>query len=246
MKLALLELPARFDAFERSFADARELALRSPADLVLLPECALTGYVDPGGACELARFAEDACGTTCAALASLAKEARAVVVGPWIERDGARVFNSVVGFDREGRRVVHYRKRHPWFPERWALEGDLPYPTLEVGGVRMTLAVCFDVHFLEREAAALLSSSDVLLFPSAWVDGGPIDLRGEIFRRIAETHAISVANANWGPGVPRVRGQGRSRFVSPNGDVVELAVSEGSPSHETAGRLDVEVEPHSM
>jgi predicted amidohydrolase len=243
VKLALLELPARFDAFDRSFADARALALRSPADLVLLPECALTGYVDPSGACELARFAEDASGTTSAALAALAKEARAVVVGPWIEREGARVFNSVVGFDREGRRVVHYRKRHPWFPEVWAHEGDLPYPTLEVGGVRMTLAICFDVHFVEREAAALLSSSEVLLFPSAWVDDGPIDLRGEIFRRIAEAHDVSVANANWGPGVPRVRGQGRSRFVSPNGDVVELATSDTLPSDARAERLDVQIEP---
>lgn len=243
MKLALLELPARFDAFEQSFADARALALRSPADLVLLPECALTGYVDPGGACELARFAEEASGPTCAALASLANEARAVVIGPWIERDGARIFNSVVGFDPEGRRVVHYRKRHPWFPERWAHEGDLPHPILEVGGVRMTLAICFDVHFVEREAAALLSSSEVLLFPSAWVDGGPIDLRDEIFRRIAETHGISIANANWGPGSPRVRGQGGSRFVSPDAAVVALATSNTLPRDTRAERLDVEVEP---
>lgn len=243
MRLAILELPARFDQRERAFADARELSLRAPADLVLLPECALTGYVDADGACDLARFAEDASGPTCESLAALASEARAVVVGPWIERDGAHVFNAVVAFDPDGRRVLHYRKRHPWFPERWARKGELPYPTLEVAGVRTMLAVCFDVHFLEEEASDLLESCQVLLFPSAWVDDGRADLRSGIFERLAKVHGIAIANANWGPGIPRIRGQGASRFVSPKNEVVSLPTASVSSTEARAARLDFELDP---
>ncbi len=236
MRLAILELPARFDAFDAALADARALALASPSDLVLLPECALTGYVSAEGRADLSRFAEDASGRTLKALAQLARDAGTHVAGPWIERDGDVLYNAFVVFDPEGRRVARYRKRHPWFPEQWATAGELPLPRLTVAGVRLTLAICYDVHFLSRESAAELDASDVLLFPSAWVDDGPTDLRGAIFSRLASRHAISIANANWGLGAPRLRGQGASRFVTPDGSAQMLEASRGRPA-----RLDVEV-----
>ena len=59
----------------------------------------------------------------------------------------------------------------------------------------------------------------MLLFPSAWVDDDATDLRTGIFRTLVRRFGLTVVNANWGEGEPRLRGQGRSRIVGPGGAV---------------------------
>jgi predicted amidohydrolase len=99
-----------------------------------------------------------------------------------------------------------------------------------VSGVRFTVAVCFDIHFCVSD----LPPADVLLFPSAWVDGpaegGTSRTQGEQGRDsrlelVAETK-LTVVNANWGVGEPRVTGQGGSMIVR-EGNVVARASSSG-------------------
>ena len=226
LRLSLLELPATW-AGEGGTAPALALvdALLSegpPTDLVLLPEASLTGYLSPRGSFDLAPFAEPDDGLTSRALAALAQKHRVHLAAPLIERDGARSTtpSSIVGPD--GARLAKYRKRHPWYPETWATPGDAPYPLVRVGPVDVTLAICFDVHFLEDDAHDVLEKADVLLFPSAWVDDEPGDARGPLLGELARRHGLTIANANWGPGVVRVQGQGRSRVVYATGESVEI------------------------
>lgn len=237
VRVALVEVAARFGAPDET-ADAVVAATRGvDADLVVLPECALSGYVDARGRCDLARFVEPAArfgedltqrGSAIGVIARQARALDSTWVAPLIERDDrGRIFNSVVVIDPNGRVMARHRKRHPWFPERWATPGDEPFPLLSIAGRPVTLAICFDVHFLEQEAAEVLGVADVLVFPSAWVDDGPDDLRGPIFDGLARRFGLVVANANWGPGEPRVRGQGRSRIVRPTGESEELLGSRG-------------------
>lgn len=109
-------------------------------------------------------------------------------------------------------------------------------PSFVLRGLRLTLAICFDIHFIESESPDLLRESDVLLFPSAWVDDGEEDLRGPLFERIARRFDLVVANANWGRGEPRVTGQGSSRAVSPTGEMARAAEPRA-----LGRRLDVEI-----
>jgi len=220
MKICALEMPARFGDPRGRLADLRgALAQGEPADLFLVPECALTGYVDPDLHFDLRPFAEPLDGPTTRAYRSLAGEHRIHLAGPVVEASGGAFFNSFVVVDPRGEVVGHYRKRHPWIPERWAARGTLPYPNLQIAGLRMTLAVCYDVHFLAREAPDLLAAADVLLFPSAWVDDDDTDLRTELFDMLVRRFGLTVVNANWGEGEPRLPGQGRSRIVGPGGVV---------------------------
>lgn len=221
-----LELPARFGDVRGSLArlDAALAAARADAarvgervDVAVAPEACLTGYVSPGGDFDLARFAEPAGGPTERALAALAGAHSLTLVAPLVERDGARVFNACAAFGPDGAALARYRKRHPWIPETWASPGDLPYPLFAAGGLRATIAICFDAHFLEDEAAEALSAADVLLFPSAWVDDAGDDARAAIFTRLARRFGVAIVNANWGPGDVRVRGQGGSRIVGADG-----------------------------
>jgi predicted amidohydrolase len=199
---------------------------------VLLPEASLTGYVSPRGEFDLARYAEPVDGASAQGLRALAVRHGAVVVGPLIEAgaDG-RVYNATVGFAPDGARVIHYRKRHPWVPERWATRGELPYPLVSIGGRKLTLAVCYDGHFVADEAGDVLREADVLLFPSAWVDDE--DTRTPLLQEIAAAFDVAVVNANWGPGVVKLPGQGGSMILARGGGSL-LAVARD-------GRADAEV-----
>ncbi len=219
LSVAAIEIPARFDRVAENLALVDSLLARiAPrVDLVLLPEASLTGYVSPRGDFDLARFAEPRDGSTSRALAALAKKFDTHLVGPLIERDGDRAYNAMVGFDPRGAELVHYRKRHPWYPETWATPGDAPHPVVEIAGMRVTVAVCFDIHFGE------IPEVDLVLFSSAWVESDePSPSRAEILAKLG----TNVVNANWGRGEPLVRGQGNSCIVHASGDVARIAPGE--------------------
>jgi predicted amidohydrolase len=220
MRICALEVPASFGDPRGRLADVRAaIAQGEPADLVVLPECALTGYVSPELHFDLRSFAEPLEGPTLAAYRALAREHQLHLAAPLVEESPGAVFNSFVVVDPRGELIGHYRKRHPWLPETWASRGTLAYPALQIAGLRLTLAVCYDIHFLAHEAPDTLAASDVLLFPSAWVDDGDIDLRAGFFRTLVRRFGLTVVNANWGQGEPRLPGQGRSRIVGPGGAV---------------------------
>jgi predicted amidohydrolase len=239
VKLAVLELPARFARRLEALDDARRLLARAPCDLAILPECALTGYVSPDGDFDLTRFAEPPGESEqLAALRGLAAGAGCHVAGPIIERDGPRAFNACAVLSPGGDEVVRYRKRHPWYPETWAAAGEDPHPTFSVAGVRATIAICFDIHFVASEADGALAESDLLIFPSAWVDDEPIDGRAALLAGLSRRFGVTIANANWGQGEPAIRGQGGSRVITPQGPPLVVAGKAGS-----AHRLDVDIDP---
>lgn len=230
MRLTALQLPARFDCADAQLALVDALLARAPTDLALLPEAALCGYLSDDGACALARFAEPREGPTRARYAALAKKHDCALVGPLIEREGEACFNALTGVTPDGATLLHYRKRHPWFPEAWATAGAESGPVVEWRGAKLLAAICFDAHFLEADAAAQLDAADVLLFASAWV--GEAGTKEEVLAPLAQAHQLAVLNANWGEGSPRVVGQGGSCFFDARGEVVVRL--DGAP-----GRVDV-------
>ena len=189
----------------------------------MLPELALTGYVSPRGDFDVSRFAEAPDGPLLGRVRALARAHGVAVLASWVERDGAHCFNSATLVGSTGATVLHYRKRHPWIPETWATPGDLGTPIGTVFGLRVAVAVCFDVHFVSAEAGDALDEVDALLFPSAWVDDDRHDLRSALLPALAARHGCAVVNANWGPGAPRVAGQGRSRILDGRGAPIALA-----------------------
>lgn len=220
--MTVLELPARWGSPAPALLDVdRRLADGPATDLVLLPEAGLTGYVSPDGDFDARRAAEPLDGPIAHALAALAVRHGVHLVGPLIEDAGDRWYNTMLGFAPDGARVLHYRKRHPWLPETWATPGDTPYPLVRIGGLRVTLATCYDVHFLAAEAGDVLGAADLLLFPTAWVDRH--DTRPAAMRELASAFDVAIANANWGPGVVRIRGQGGSCVLAAGGEVVARA-----------------------
>lgn len=222
MRVNVLEVSARWGPPARTLADvAAALEASLPADLVLLPELALTGYVSPRGSFDATPFAEDADGPTARALSALAVRHATTVVGPLVLREGEHVFNATLAFGPDGHRVFAYEKRHPWIPETWATPGRSAPPVVTIAGVRTTICVCYDVHFVSEDAAEELATADLLLFPSAWVDED--DTRIPILTGLAQRFGIWIAAANWSAGVVRLPGQGDSCVVDPAGRLVARA-----------------------
>ena len=232
MQLTALQLPAHFGAAEEQLAFAEVLLESGPrTDLILLPEAALTGYVSPDGNFDLTAFAEPLDGPTHAALAHLARRFDSLVVGPLIEHTSDGLFNALIAVAPDGTTALHYRKRHPWFPEKWATPGPAPATVFTWRGKRITAAICFDVHFLAEDAASELTAADLLLFASAWVDDEG-DARPGLLQPLAQQHELAVLNANWGPGSPLIHGQGGSLFIGSGGQLQSRLTAE-------SGRLDV-------
>jgi predicted amidohydrolase len=98
----------------------------------------------------------------------------------------------------------------------------------------VTVAVCFDVQFVADDAADELRVADVLLFPSAWVERP--DSLGVLLPALATRFDVAVVNANWGPGTPRVPGQGGSRIVDRRGATVALAEASAGGGAEAGSR----------
>ena len=237
MRITAIQLPARYGAVAAQLALVEALLLAGePTELVLLPEASLTGYLSPSGDFDLTPFGEPIGGPTRAALGGLAARFDCLMVGPIIERAGDACFNAMIGVAPTGEVTLHYRKRHPWYPESWATAGTTSGRLASWRGLTLTTAICFDAHFLEEDAAEALDAADLLLFPSAWVD--TTDSLPALLSSLARAHHLAVLNANWGPGDPRIEGQGGSLFVDQRGVT-------GSRLSAPIGRLDVTLEPRS-
>jgi len=232
MRVTVLELPATWGHPGRALDDVdARLAAGAATDLVLLPEAALAGYVSVDRTFDLTGFAEPIDGPTACRCAALARTHAVHLIAPLVLHEDDANYNAMACFDPRGECVFVYRKRHPWFPEVWATPGMLPPPVVEICGRTVTIAICYDLHFVADDAADALTRADLLLFPSAWVERQ--DTRADRLAALACGFDLEIANANWGPGVVRVPGQGGSCAIDRTGKLLARA--------ELLGRIDIEL-----
>jgi predicted amidohydrolase len=223
VRVTVLELSATYAEPRRVLAEIDARIAAGPAtDLVIVPEAALHGYVSPEGDFDLTGLAEPIDGPTATACAALARARGIHLVSSLVLREGAALYNAMTCFDPGGELAFVYRKRHPWTPEEWATPGPHRPPVVEIHGRAITIAVCYDLHFLHHDAAPELEAADLLLFPSAWVE--TTDTRAAHLAELAQRFDLHIANANWAPGVVQVSGQGGSCTITPAG-VITRAVN---------------------
>jgi NAD+ synthetase len=145
----------------RRILDAAESAHQMGADLLLTPELALCGY--PPEDLLLRPDFYRACARELAALAAAAP--LPMVVGHAEERDGWR-FNAA-SFLNDGHIAATYRKQRlpnteVFDEERYFDAGDVP-GVIEIGGVRIGLAICEDVWQPGAAEAARAAGAELLL-----------------------------------------------------------------------------------
>jgi N-carbamoylputrescine amidase len=145
------------DAFERG------------ADLVLLPELAIPGYVSDRE--RLEPLAEAAEGPTFEAWRDVARQAGGVIVGGFCESGPAGIYNAAIAVGPDGM-LLHYRKVHPFAAEKLTfLPGDLGFPVTETPVGTLGICVCYDLRFVEVVRLMALRNAELICVPTAWVAG---------------------------------------------------------------------------
>ena len=159
--------------------------------------------------------------------------------GSVLERDGERIFNTSVLFDRSGELVATYRKIHLFdadppgaVPSRESSvfsAGD-QVVTAETEFGRVGLSICYDLRFPELYRALAVQGATILFVPAAFRFETGVDHWEPLLRaRAIEDQAFVVAAAQWGtwgpPGRER-RNFGHSLVADPWGNLVAQAPDE--------------------
>jgi predicted amidohydrolase len=236
MRVAAVQFRPEFGKVEANLDRALALMACEEADLFVLPELALSGYVfesrdevlslsQTAGAAELDRVVEAA-----------AAMGAAVVVG-FAERLGKLVFNSALLAGPDGERVV-YRKIHLFDREKELFApGDRPPEVVEIRGVRYGLMVCFDWIFPEMARTLALMGADVLCHPANLVLPYCQDA---MVTRCIENHVFAVTANRTGTEARAglsLTFTGLSEVVSPRGAIL----TRGSADREEV--LIAEIDP---
>ena len=192
------------------------------AELVIFPECALTGYGFASRA-EATRYAEPIPGPSTHALVEVCRELGVYLVLGMLEQDGERLFNVAVVLGPEGV-VGTYRKIHLPFlgVDRFTDPGDRPLALVEVKGVRLGLHICYDGSFPETGRVLTLLGADLLVLITNW----PIQSASTADHLPACRAIENVVYVIASDRVGTERGclfAGRSSIVDPDGVIVARA-----------------------
>lgn len=204
-----------------------------PADLLVLPELANSGYRFPGlqQARESAESAHE--GPFVRLLQELAAARKAILVSGLCEREGDRLYNSAVLVTPSGE--IHlYRKAHLFLDEKDLFEpGDLGLPVFDIDGLRIGILICFDWQFPEAWRVLALRGAQIVCHPSNLVLPG-------LAQRAVPTHALLnrlfVVTANRTGTERDLTFTGVSIIVSPRGEVLASA----SPDREEIGIVEID------
>ena len=177
----------------RRVLDWIDQAGRAGADLVVMPECMLSGYAYDSRDQALPHsislddplFGE---------LAKAAGTHDLYLTLGFLEQDGDRLFNAAALVGPEGV-AGNYRKIHlPHLGiDRFVDRGDIPYRVATAGDVRVGLAICYDSSFPEPMRALALDGADVIALGTNWPK--PAERTAEVVppARSMENHLFFVA-----------------------------------------------------
>lgn len=210
MKIALLQiLPAGSEEENRNKgAEYCRRAKAAGADIALFPEMWSCGYRVPESAAELQALALPADGEFVCSFGELARELQMAVGITFLEKYQPSPRNSLVLFDRFGRRVLSYAKVHTcdFGEEKYLTAGNcFPVAGLDTaeGNVRVGAMICYDREFPESARILMLEGAELVFVPNAC----PMEInRLSQLRARAFENMFAVATVNYPAGQPDCNG----------------------------------------
>jgi predicted amidohydrolase len=245
LEVAVAQLNAQDDV-QANLATIASLVARASkrgAQLVSLPEgCASLGNTEKKRAnAEPAPTLGDAptVGLALTTLSALARTHRVAIAAGGLaiaSSDPARPYNAHVVFDAEGTTRAVYRKLHLFdvdLPDGTTLresdsssagEPSSDLLTVDIGGWRLGLTICYDLRFPELFRALVDRGAHALLVPSAFTVPTGKDHWHVLMRaRAIESQCYVAAAAQWGRHPEGRLTYGKSLIADPWGDVIAQA-----------------------
>ncbi|MET3662440.1 carbon-nitrogen hydrolase family protein [Aquamicrobium ahrensii] len=181
---------ANIIAMERATQAAAAVGSR----LIVFPELFLTGYNI--GRQALHELAEPVDGPSVEAIADIARRHGIGVIAGMPEKNGGNVFNAAVAVDETGAIAGLYRKIHLFGPaERSAFTPGSEICVVLLAGLRVGLAVCYDIEFPEMARALVGAGAELICAPTA--NMSPYwEVPTTLLRARALENGVPVAYAN--------------------------------------------------
>ncbi|MSQ95208.1 MAG: carbon-nitrogen hydrolase family protein [Gemmataceae bacterium] len=203
-------------------ARMREAAANG-AQLVIFPECALSGYCFESKE-EAWPHAEPIPGPSTEAIARECVNLGIWVIVGMLETAGDHLYNACVLIRPAGIYPI-YRKIHLPFlgVDRFTTPGDAPFAVHDIGGLRVGMNICYDGSFPESARCLMLLGADLIVLSTNWPTGAISTAKTLIPARALENHLYYAAVNRIGT-ERGFRFIGMSRILGCRGEF--LAVSE--------------------
>lgn len=188
IKIAAVQMDPKITAnkqnLDKILLEIRKAAANG-ADLVVFPECALTGYVFASRE-EAIPFMETIPGPSTEKLVTCCQELGVHVIVGLLEIDGDKCYNAAVVIGPQGL-IGKYRKNHLPFlgVDRFLDTGNEPFQVYNTPIGNIGLHICYDTNFPECARIMTLLGADILVLPTNWPDG-----RGKIAKFVINTRAF--------------------------------------------------------
>lgn len=196
VKVAVVQMEPVVGETERNLANCLAKvteAADNGAQLIVLPELCVSGYVFANREEAFALSEPIPGGPSCQAFETLAQERQIYLYAGLNENCGDRLYNTAVLFGPEGI-VGKYRKLQIWDDEYlWFEPGDLGLPVFHTPIGRIGMLVCNDCWYQELYRILAMQGADIII---AGVDGparphAPFDMNTFVV-----FHAMAAANCS--------------------------------------------------
>ena len=216
LKIAILQKRSKIRAFEKNTEDAEALmkeAGSNGADILLLPECYLTGY-------DLTITNDEA--ITESDLNEIRNAAGKIgigVVATALTKGENAPRNTAYVIDKSGEIILKYDKVHTCdFADERALESGDNFYVCDFHGVKLGVMICYDREYPESARILMLKGAEIILVPN---DCGSMRPRVQALSVRAYENMCGMAMAN-----PNGDNAGNSCAFSPvcwnkNGECVD-------------------------
>jgi predicted amidohydrolase len=205
MQVAVAQTQPRLGENERNLEAglARfDEAVAAGAELLVLPECAIPGYMFES-LDEAMPFAEEIPGPTTEALEEACRHLGAHVVCGLLEREGDVLYNAAVLVGPDGL-IGSYRKTHLPFLgiDRFTTPGD-ELPVFDTPLGRIGLEICYDLRFPEVTRTLALRGAEIVAHPTNFPMAAKVQTEVITLARAAENRiylltANRVGKERWG------------------------------------------------
>lgn len=213
-------------------ARAAAAAKRRKADVVLFPECAVTGY-----SCDFRNLKPAAVREALRETGAIAaRHGMNLLVGTPLF-NGRKLYNCLVVFDRSGRPVHCYAKCQLTASDRKIFTPGNAVALFRIDGVAATAIICHERRYPELVRLGAMAGARIVFHPNAGLDslavsrkkrGGRDGIAARAFENaVYYVFANSVGPQGGGkPGPVSRWSSGDSKIVAPNEKVLALAGNE--------------------
>ena len=152
--------------------------------------------------------------------AAVARKYSMYVLAPIYERDGDKVYNTTVIFDRKGEIIGKHRKTHLPIMETWLVTQGDDYDTFDTDFGRIAVATCWEIIFPEITTIYALEGADIVFHPTMGREndaGGSLSTAARYVTRCRDNFVYLA---------PVITGSDGNGIIDPRGKVVAEAVGE--------------------